>query len=87
MFMGNVTLDELTSVFVFLRDGLWVGDVMSYYINIQLFAFSAELKEMFLSLVTSMGVPESSNTNIQTLPCVDDLKNALNCVVITEQLD
>ncbi len=60
MFIGSVTLGELTSVFVFLRDDLWFGEMMSYYINIQLFAFSAELKEMFLSLVTSMGVPESS---------------------------
>lgn len=69
MFIGYLTLDELMSVFVFLRDGLWLGKVMSYYINTQLFAFSAELKEMFLSLMTCMGVPESSHTNIQTVLC------------------
>lgn len=36
---GNVALDELTSVFVFLRAWLCVGEAMSYYINNQLFAF------------------------------------------------
>lgn len=46
-FIGNVTLRGLTSVFVFLRDSLWVGEAMSYFINIQSLAFTAELREMF----------------------------------------
>lgn len=79
---------SLTSVFVFLRDGLWVGPAMSYYINVQLFAFGAELKEMFLSVVTYVGVPDSSHKYTDCLmlialnnQTVIKKKKALNCDV------
>lgn len=68
---------------------------MSYYINIQLFAVLAELKEMFLSLslslLTYVVVPEASHTNKQTVFCwlpqviklskVGKKKKALDCHV------